>query len=315
LETESRLGTFLTSTSRPMQALPYLEKAKDACLKTKGPDDPFYTPQMLLQYGMALQNIGRPEEALRYVSSAVENRRKNRPGTLYLGRMLENQASVLTDLGRYQRARQLLEEAAKIRVKVGQKEDRNFIAPRLKLAFAEGDREEAGRLIDHFYEPIPDSAPMSMQLLQNMQSRAQLALLENNGKLAISIARHLGDVIRSNHLEIYLRLWQTTAGLLEGEGRIVEHDPWGAVRVLQLAMQGQAEIFDPASPASIQAQALLGIAYFDCGDRQKARDQLTKVQGKLRTHPELSDYYLRPQRTLAARLAGVHRAVASSTKN
>jgi eukaryotic-like serine/threonine-protein kinase len=45
IETESRLGTFLTLTSRPRQALPYLEKAKDVCLRTKGADDPFYTPQ------------------------------------------------------------------------------------------------------------------------------------------------------------------------------------------------------------------------------------------------------------------------------
>jgi len=99
LETESRLGTFLVSTSRPKQALPYLEKAKNACLKTKGPDDPFYTPQMLLQNGMALETIGLPEQALRFVSDAVENRRKNRPGTQYLGQMLESQASVLIGPG------------------------------------------------------------------------------------------------------------------------------------------------------------------------------------------------------------------------
>ncbi len=315
LETESRLGTFLVSTSRTIQALPYLEKAKDACLKTKGPDDPFYTPQMLLQYGMALQTIGRPEEALGYVSDAVENRRKNRPGTLYLGRMLENQASVLIDLGRYPQARQLLEEAGRIRVKVGQKEDRNYFVPRLKLALAQGDADEAGRLIERFYAPVPDAAPMSIQLLQNMQARAQLALLKNDGKTAVSIAHHLADVIRSSHLETYLLLWQTAAGVLEGEGRIMQHDPSGALPLLQQAIQGQAALFDPGSPSAAQAQALLGIAYLDLGDRSKARDQLTKVHALLETHPELSDYYLRPARVLAGRLVGSGRNAASLTRN
>jgi hypothetical protein len=43
------------------------------------------------------------------------------------------------DLGRYESAGQLLEEAHRIRVKVGQKADKNYIVPRLKLAIAQSD--------------------------------------------------------------------------------------------------------------------------------------------------------------------------------
>jgi tetratricopeptide (TPR) repeat protein len=67
LETESRLGMFLVHTGRSREALPYLQKAKDNCVKARGAGDPFYTPQMLLEYGMSLNANGRPEEALQYV--------------------------------------------------------------------------------------------------------------------------------------------------------------------------------------------------------------------------------------------------------
>ena len=44
IETGSRLGMFLVLTSRPKQALEYLEKAKVICLKIKGPKGSFLYP-------------------------------------------------------------------------------------------------------------------------------------------------------------------------------------------------------------------------------------------------------------------------------
>jgi tetratricopeptide (TPR) repeat protein len=270
---------------------------------------------MLLQYGSALRTVGRPEEALRYISDAVENRRKNRPGTRYLAQMLQNQASVLIELGRYRNARQLLEEAGQIRAKVGQKEDRNYMAPRIKLALAEGNAGEATGLIERFFGPVPDSAPVSIRLLQNMQARGELALLGNDGKKAIATAHRMAEVIRSSHQEIYLRIWQSTAALVEGEGRLMENDPSGALPLLQRAIQNQSEMLEPSAPSRIQAQALLGVAYFDLGARAKARDLLTQDRSMLQKHPELSNRYLRPVYLLAARLAGSGRAVPSTKEN
>ena len=110
------------------------------------------------------------------------------------------------DLGRYESAGQVLEAAYRIRVKVGQKADKNYIVPRLKLAIAQSDAGQARRLIEDYYGPIPDSAPISIRLLQNMQAHAELALLTNDGKMAASIGHRLNETIRSSHLEIYLRL-------------------------------------------------------------------------------------------------------------
>ena len=105
LETEARLGDFLSNTSQYAEGLRHLANALAVCLELKGPDDAFFTPQILLMYGEALRDSGHLEEGLASISRAVENRRKNRPGTRYLGQMLISQASAFADLGEYEKAR------------------------------------------------------------------------------------------------------------------------------------------------------------------------------------------------------------------
>lgn len=302
LESESRLGTFLVGTSRTREALVFLERAKDACLKSKGPDDPFYTPQMLLQYGMALEAYGRPEDGLRDVVAAVANRRRNRPGTRYLAQMIENQALVLAELGRYQEAERLVEEAAGIRAKVGFKIDINHMSARFKLYLLRGSAEEASGLIESFYGPVPDSTKITPKLLRNVEARAEVALARGDGKTAISMAQRLSGIIHSNHAETYLKTWLILGELAEGEARLMEHDASGALPLLRQATQGQAEMLDPASPLRGRAEGLLGIAYFDSGDREEARGSLSTASQIFAAHPELSDYYRRPVRELARRL-------------
>ncbi len=46
IETEARLGGFLAQASQYPAALRHLRHALDVCLKIKGADDPFFTPQM-----------------------------------------------------------------------------------------------------------------------------------------------------------------------------------------------------------------------------------------------------------------------------
>ena len=302
IETESRLGTFLMLTSRPKDALPYLENATRVCLKTKGAEDPFYTPQMLLQYGRGLHANGRPEEALRSISQAVQNRRKNRPGTRYLAQMIEDQALVLIDLGHYLEADRLLRESEQIHNKVGQKLDINYETPRLKLALSKGDLENASALLDRFYGPLPESLALSGSLLSNMENRTELALLRNDGKSAIVIAHRLAGLIESTHQQLYLATWLVRAMVDEGEGRLLEHDAAGALPLLEKAAGREEEMLDPSSPPLAQTDALLGIAYLDSGDRDKAEKLYSKARSIVRQHSELNDRYLKPVRELGRRL-------------
>ncbi len=303
LESESRLGSMLVATSRPRDGIPYLLKAKDVCLKTKGASDPFYTPQMLLQYGMALQAYGRPEEALDYVTQAVENRRRNRPGTRYLGQMLEDQAQILLDLGRHQKVAQLLAEAAEIKKKVGGKVDSNYVTPQIGLDLALGKPQEAADLIEHHYGPVPESVAVSLDLLRNLDARATVALDTRDGKTAVAMTERTFATIASSRLQPYLKARQASAMLDAGQGYLLEHDAAKALHLLQGAVKASNELFDPNSPRIAAAAATLGICYLELGDRANAKAQLANAQSILQTHKELAELYLQPARELAQRLA------------
>ncbi|HEX5228069.1 MAG TPA: hypothetical protein VFW44_10180, partial [Bryobacteraceae bacterium] len=265
--------------------------------------------------GMALDAFGRPEEALRYVSDAATNRRRNRPGTHYLSQMLEDQALILAELGRYREASGLLDEAAAIKAKINARKDINHMAARLKIDFLQGDPGDAKETIDSFYGAVPASAPLSPRLLRNLQARADLALLQNDPKTAISMAQRLSDVVRSNHDEFYLKSWLAQAQMAEGQARLMEHDPSAALPALRTATQSEEEMLDASSPVLGRAEALLGTAYFDLGDRAQAEAALAKAAGILRVHPQLSEYYGRPARDLAKRLKAAPRAESNLTTN
>ena len=217
--------------------------------------------------------------------------------------MIEDQALVLTELGRYAEAEKLLDESEQIHTKVGEKVDVNYFSPRLRLAQAKGDLESMNALLDRYYGSPSESAGLSGSYLSNMENRAELALLRKDGKSAIAIARGLTSAIDSSHQQLYLAGWQAKALLQEAEGRLLEHDASGALPLIQRAAQREADMLDPSSPALAQTDALMGIAYLELGDRNKSAELLAKSKAILRGHPELNDRYLRHTRELSERLA------------
>jgi serine/threonine protein kinase/tetratricopeptide (TPR) repeat protein len=303
IQTESRLGTLLVSMSRPLEALGLLEKALVSCLRTKGPDDPFYTPQMLLQYGMALEAAGRPEAALTNITKAVENRRRNRPGTRYLGQMIEDQALVLIELRHYDEAGKLLDEAAEIRKKVGKNIDVNFLTPRINLALASGDAAGAAAVIDRFYGPVPESAPLSIELLNNLEARAEVALLDGDGARAVSLARRVSEAIAASPVAEHLKTHQLRAMREQGKGHLLLHEAAAALPLLEGALKIELAIVDPTCPDVAVSQASLGAGYMELGNRSGAQAMLASAQAVLHAHKELGELYVRPVRDLATKLA------------
>jgi serine/threonine-protein kinase len=302
LETEARLGTFLVRTSRSKEALSYLEKAVATCVRTKGVDDPFYTPQMQVQYSAALAENGQLEEALVQISSAVKNRRQHRPGTVYLGQMLESQALISCQLGRFPAAEESLKEADAIRLKAHVKVDDSFLNSHIRLALAQGRVKDATALVNRQYG---DSGPaaLSVGLLRNLRFRAEVALENKDGATAVLMAQRLQDKLRTAHLETYLNTWRVRALVLEGSGYLLEGNPQTALPLLRQAAEVQTALFDAKSPELAATEAILGKAYLELGDRPRAKSLLSSAQSRLNAHKELTAQYRLPAQELARRLA------------
>ena len=230
---------------------------------------------MFLQYGRALEANGRPEEALRYITEAVENRRRNRPGTRYLGQMIEDQALVLIELGQYQKAEQLLKESEQIHVKVGKKPEVNYLTPRLKLAIAKGDVDDATALLDRQFGPIPDSLSWSVPLM--IIWKAGLSWLCCERTESRPPQSHIAWLASSiPPISSYTAGLVNTGLLEEGQGRLLDRDPSGALPLLEQAVKREAEMLDPSSPELAKTDALLGIAYLDLGDERRRKNCFQK---------------------------------------
>src|SRR5262249_26337633 len=104
------LGWFLFETSQPVEGFGLIASAKEAILRTRS-FDPQTVPYALNRYGRALYRFGRLEESNQVLSQAAANLRKYRPGSGHLATILDLQAPVLTDLGRYKEAQAAIDEA------------------------------------------------------------------------------------------------------------------------------------------------------------------------------------------------------------
>jgi serine/threonine-protein kinase len=287
--------------SRFGEGLPYLEKALAATMRTRGADDPFHSPQMQFSYGMALHNYGRWEDSLEQVSLAVDNRRKNRPGTLFLAQMLEQQASTLIELGHYTQAASALEEVLEIDKHAGQTPDLAWAAPQMHLEMVTGRLPEALALMEQYCgEPAP--ASLSFPYLRKLMIRADVLRTQGNFNEALRVARRLRSEILASPGRSYLRAWEMRSALVEGQASLGVGDPRRARPLLEHALELGHAMLHHKSAEIAGIQIALANCYLDLGRRDAARILADDARGILGTHRQLGDHLLVPMRKLLERV-------------
>ncbi len=304
IETESRLGRFLAGTSRYPEALQHLRHATEICLKIKGPDDAFYTPQMYMQYGDALWSSGREEEGFYYISSAIQNRRKNRPGTRYLAQMLETQAYMLASEGENDKALKLLDEADTISHKVGFAPSDDSVVTHIIIALNTDNIKTAMEFVEGGFGPLQPATKLSRSLLRNFYWRAKLALARKDPGSAADLATRGLKLIESSGLGEYLREWQTRFMLQRGNADLLGENPSEALPQLKQALAEEMEIYDAASPDLALGRIALANCYLDLGQRSQAAQLFDQAASIRRDHKHLGHEYERSFLVLRDRLSG-----------
>jgi serine/threonine-protein kinase len=302
LETELRLGIFLAFTSRPQEGLEHIERARQILLRTRGADHPFYAPQVYLEYGRALANEGRLEDGLAYISKATENRRKNRPGTRYLGQMLELQAWVLIEMGRYTEAQRLCDEADAIAKKVNSPPSYFAAENRTHLMLNTGRLAEAESTIAIFQLPPEEAEVPSMDALKVQLLRSEVALARNDGKAAAQLASPVNHELATNPVHDYLKGLEAQAALAEGRADLLSGRASDALPLLQHAVGLRESIMDPASPALADARVALADCYLSLGDAEHAKTLVATAKQSLDSHHELGSQYTQPLRVMEEKL-------------
>jgi len=302
LETEMRLGVFLGATSRTAEGLEHIDRAKQILLRTRGADDPFFAPQIFLEYGRSLANAGRWEEGLDYVTKAVENRRKNRPGTRYLAQMLLAQASILIDLGRYSDAQRALDEAGEIAKKVNYPTTYMAADERARLLIATGRAREADSALDAFHPPTAVPGAVEMDSLKVHLSRAENALARGENELAARLAHEVLLELSTTNARDYLKWLEARGALVEGRAKLQLGRPRDALPLLQRAVELRKSTVEAVSPVLAMAQIGLADCYLTLGDSTKAIDLVGAAKKALGSHPQLGREYLEPLQNVERRL-------------
>jgi len=305
LETELRLGAFLSATSRTAEGLEHVDRARQILLRTHLDEDPFFAPQVYLEYGRSLVHAGRWEEGLRCVEKAVENRRKNRPGTRYLAQMLYLQASILTDMGHYEESGRLLDEADAIAKKVNYPTPHIAADERARLLIATGHAAEADSAFDTFHPPTPVSGVLELDVLRLHVSRAEIALGRGDNATAAQLAAKVLQELSATNDRDYLKWLEARAAFVQGRADLQLGHPRDALSLLQRAVELRKSTVDADSPLLAMAQVALSDCYLDLGENAKAGDVAANAKQAFVSHREIGTQYLRPWKNLEKRLRQV----------
>ena len=302
LETQLRLGLFLFATSRTTDGLQHLDRAKDILLRTRGETDPFYMPQVFLEYGWALGSWGHLEDGLAYITKAAENRRKNRPGTQYFGQILEKQAAFLIELGRYAEAEKLMDEASAVANQVHAPASYVAVDARARLLIDTGRADKANLALDNFHPSPAAEGTFSLDALKLALSRAELALALHDSDTATHLAAQADQQLTSSAARGYLKGLEARAALIEGRAYLLRGRPADALPFFQRALDLRQNIMAPVSPAIGDVYVDIANCYFDLGDTARAIAPAANARKIFTSHRELGIQYTRPMRALDQKL-------------
>lgn len=308
IQTEIRLGRILFETGRTHQGLAHFMSAKQRALRILGADDLVHTSQALLEHGYAQVRMGNLEEGLSDIQAAIDRHRANRPGTIFIGTMLEFAASALLELGRTENAHAYLEEATALKMKGGlvpRTARYNFnIGTRIRLALAENQAEAAQSLVDEYFVDPDESMRISFTAIEQLLLNAEIELAVGHGADAAKLVQQVRGKIRKSGLDAYLEFYAMRADLIDGKAALVAGHPAEALPLLLRTLAVRERMLAPSSPRIAEAQIALAECHWAQGDFGQAQSLAVAATAIHARHQSLGEQYRRPLRELLAKLDG-----------
>ena len=315
VQCEMRLGRLLADTGRLQEGMALLQSAKQKVLALVGPDDGFHTPQVLYQNATLLIRDGRLEEGLADVEIAIENRRRNRPGTIALAQFLAVAGSAEIEMGRFAEANRDLEETKTILEKTGQKSPSmlfdGYVSPRIRLALATGQLEEAARLAPQLYTDTFGNDALDLEEIYNELIDAEIEVATHRELNAIQRASAVRKKIENSALAIYYQPLVSRAGFIEAIALLHNGDVDSAIPLIEGALQERERNLDEKSPKIAEAQIALAECYVAKNDFTKAKTLADSASVILAAHTEIGSHYRQSLQRVLSEIA--HRMAHSSS--
>jgi serine/threonine-protein kinase len=306
-ETELRLGRLLFDSGKTQEGLAILLSSKNRALAIRGIEDPDHVPLALMEHGSALVRYGLVEAGMTDLEASLANRRAHRPATTYLATALETNAAGAIELGHYDDALALLDEASRIKTTNGVKprttRNNYNVLIRLRLALAQGHLETARSLLDDVFVDPAETSGISFTALDRDLASADVELAAGNPAGAEALARAARERIERGGLAAWLGQYTLRGDFTEGIALLEQGKPAMAAPLLQRALATREKLLAPASPRIAEAQVALARCDLALGDIAQAQALAAAATAIHAAHKALGEQYRAPLRDLHARLA------------
>ena len=304
-----RFGYFLFQTSRTAEGLAVAKQCAEMVqrLKTTLHSTSVALPRGMLVYASALMARGRLEDSLHENLAAAGAWQEQSGATRIDAELLEQRASVLTDLGRYGEAGGALDKALSIRTRLGDLRSplllSYYFATRARLLALRGDFDAAQATLRQLSVPPASAGTVSTQEAFREILRSEIALERQDREQAIQFASRALAMVRESRLRPYWKLHEARASLTLGKAQLGAGRPKQALEPLQQAFQLGTELFDrQRSPALADSQVALASCLLQLHRGGEATALLRQAQAIHASYEQLGEHYRRSLRELEARI-------------
>lgn len=306
LQTEWRLGSFLSQTARPVEGLAFIKKAVDLASRTQGPNESFHTPMVKRAYGVHLLKYGRIEEGLTSLTQAAERLRRGRNRDFDFIDTLAWNVVAETKTGHYRQAEALLKEADVLRAQLGRESPGqidDLVLARAAFMLAKGQGDDAAKCLRESAVLPASPRDITYNWLDASIAHAGVELAQGRPAAARERAGEVQRRLEERGLAVYFKRWLSEAALVEGKSLLLENRAADALPRLQRAVQLGSEVYDPQrSPELADAKIALATCLVDLGRGGQARAMGSQAKAIHKANKELGEHYRQPLRQLETRL-------------
>lgn len=219
--------------------------------------------------------------------------------------MLDLQAPGLTELGRYQEAQAVLDEARKIHTDTH--DDPIYInenlAARSQLLLATGKTLEAAKVLNNFFMQDPTPNLFSVTWARGSIARANVDLGLQKPQEAVELVSRVRAAIERSPSRAYFKNYEAQAALAEGKGLMQQNRSADALPLLKRAVALGSELYDrDRSMALAAAQVELAECLIDRGEPAQARALMGQATAIYGSHRELGQQFTLRLRDLQHRI-------------
>ena len=307
MHVETRLANFLHETSRRAEARTIREALQKKIELGEGGGTPNFTGIVRRNAASSLFNEGQFDAAAGLMLTNLELRRRLYPNSITLATAVLNMASLSTEIGHYEEAGALLDEAEKMQqAALGSAAapiTRNrFLLARARLQIVTGRAEHAMNTLNAVTLPGVGVTGLSLDRVRTNNLRAAANLQLNRLNEAMASAGAALDELSASGGRDYYQTLEADAQLQLGDALLRSGDTAAARHAFERALLLRKANDDPQSPWIAEAEVALAACLTALGDHAKSRALLAQAAIRHAAHKQLGAHFTQPLRETRNRL-------------